>query len=140
VLVPRQRPRFYAHSCVKQLVRDDPKRIGPYRTLGRLGVGGMGVVYLARDGSGTLVALKVLRPELVEDPTVRRRFEREAAIARRVQGRCIARLIDANLDANVAWLATEWVDGPTLAEHVRAHGPITSDPLCGDFFSAPLGE
>jgi serine/threonine protein kinase len=100
----------------------------------------MGVVYLARDGSGTLVALKVLRPELVEDPTVRRRFEREAAIARRVQGRCIARLIDANLDANVAWLATEWVDGPTLAEHVRAHGPITSDPLCGDFFSAPLGE
>ena len=89
----------------------------------------MGVVYLARGRGGALVALKVLRRELVEDPTVRRRFEREAAIARRVQGRCIARLIDADLDGKVAWLATEWVDGPTLAEHVRANGAITGDPL-----------
>ena len=58
---------------------DDPEQIGGYRLTARLGAGGMGVVYLGEAGDGGLVAVKVLRPELADDPEFRRRFAREVA-------------------------------------------------------------
>jgi eukaryotic-like serine/threonine-protein kinase len=72
----------------REPLRDhDPSRVGRYRLTARLGAGGMGVVYLGLapsdpnypDGDGSQVAVKVLRPELADDPEFRARFGREVA-------------------------------------------------------------
>ena len=55
----------------------DPLRIGRYRLIGRLGSGGMGTVYLAQGSGGGDVAVKVLRGDIMGNPTVRTRFARE---------------------------------------------------------------
>lgn len=70
----------------------DPERVGPYRVLGRLGVGGMGTVFLGQAGDGPPVAVKVLRPELAGDPSFLRMFRHEVAAARRVVGFCTSTL------------------------------------------------
>ena len=97
---------------------DGPDRIGPYRVVRPLGRGGMGEVYLAvdeRPGAAVAqVAVKVLRPELQADEGFRRRFARELGAVRRVHGRSVARVLDANLEAARPWIATEYVPGPTL--------------------------
>ncbi len=91
--------------------------MGPYRVIRPLGSGGMGDVFLAVDDErGGQVALKVLRPELCTDPEFRHRFAREVEAARRVQGRSIARVLGADLEAPQPWIATEYVPGPTLRE------------------------
>ncbi|MGP4113613.1 serine/threonine-protein kinase [Streptomyces sp. 4N509B] len=101
----------------------DPRRIGRYRITGRLGAGGMGRVYLGRSPSGRLVAVKVVRPELAEDPGFRRRFAREVAAARKVTGFFTAAVVDADPDGSPPWLATAYVPGLALDEAVAAHGP-----------------
>lgn len=68
---------------VDQLTQHDPRRIGPFEVLGRLGAGGMGLVYLARSASGRRVAIKTVRTELAEDQLFRVRFTREVEAARR---------------------------------------------------------
>ncbi|HZX37867.1 MAG TPA: hypothetical protein VFF37_05945, partial [Streptomyces sp.] len=72
---------------MQPLTAGDPPAIGGHRLLGRLGAGGMGVVYLARSPGGALVALKVIRAEHAADPAFRARFEREARAAGRISGR-----------------------------------------------------
>lgn len=106
-----------------------PRRLGPFRVEGWIGAGGMGDVYLGRGSDGDAVAIKVLRSEFASDPDFRRRFKREVEIASRVSGLCTARLIDADVDAEPAWLATEFVEGPTLADYVARHGPLAGERL-----------
>src|SRR5260221_10866073 len=60
-----------------------PGKVGPYRVVEKVGEGGMGVVYLARDASGREVAVKVLGPALVGDPSARARLSREVETMRR---------------------------------------------------------
>ncbi|MFE2096127.1 serine/threonine-protein kinase [Streptomyces sp. NPDC059468] len=109
---------------MQSLAPDDPARIGPYRLLSRLGAGGMGRVYLAREadaGPGaTTVAVKLIRTDPdAEQSEFRRRFTREVAAARRVSGAWTARVLDADTDAEQPWVATEYVPGPTLRAVVR---------------------
>lgn len=66
---------------MEDLHAGDPRTVGTYRTFGRIGTGGMGVVYLAEDSAGRQVALKLLRSELVDDPGFRARFRREVESA-----------------------------------------------------------
>ncbi|MBD0839221.1 serine/threonine-protein kinase [Streptomyces sp. TRM68416] len=104
----------------------DPGRVGPYVTLGRLGSGGMGRVYLARpadDGPG-LAAVKVIRPEYAEDPEFRRRFEREAAVHARVVTPHAPRLLGTGFDDELLWMATEYIPGLNLAEAVKECGRL----------------
>ncbi len=100
----------------------DPQVIGPYRLRGRLGVGGMGRVFLGVSAGGRPVAVKVVRADLATDPEFRARFQREVAVARRVSGPFTAPVIDADLDGPEPWLATSYVAGPSLADAVSEHG------------------
>ncbi|MEU7294249.1 protein kinase [Streptomyces exfoliatus] len=102
----------------------DPLRLGPYRLLGVLGEGGMGKVYVGRDGSGAPAAVKVLRPELAHDQHLAQRFVREADMARAVTSRGVARVLDAQTEGGRPWIAAEFLAGPTLDVAVREHGPM----------------
>ncbi|WP_405980898.1 protein kinase domain-containing protein [Streptomyces sp. NBC_00158] len=108
----------------------DPKRIGPYRIIGRLGSGGMGTVHAALDPRGTRVAVKAVHPAQAQDPEFRARFRREVALSARVQGPCLVPLLAADTEAERPWLAAEYVPGPTLDRHLAAHGPLTGGSLC----------
>lgn len=114
---------------MEQLRSSDPARIAGHRLLGRLGAGGMGVVYLARTQAGALVALKVLSAEYAEEPGFKERFRREVNVARRIRSPWAVPLVDADADAEAPWLATAYVPGPSLAEAVAAHGPLAEHGL-----------
>ncbi|MFI8280648.1 serine/threonine-protein kinase [Streptomyces sp. NPDC085929] len=113
-----------ATEVFQPLQADDPPSVAGYRLVARLGAGGMGRVYLSYTRGGRPVAIKVVRPELSEDPAFRRRFRREVEAARRVRGAYTAELIDAEADGVPPWLATLYVPGPSLAEAVARRGPL----------------
>ncbi|MFE6779096.1 protein kinase [Streptomyces sp. NPDC057702] len=109
---------------MKPLGPGDPLRLGPYRTLGVLGEGGMGKVYLGRDARGRPAAVKVLLPELTQDQDLAQRFVREARTAGAVTSEGVARVLGAELDAGRPWIASEFLAGPTLSDAVRRYGPF----------------
>jgi serine/threonine protein kinase len=87
----------------------------------------MGRVFLGRTADGLPVAVKVIRADLAVDSEFRARFQQEVAAARKVRGTFTARVVDADLDGPVPWLATDFVAGPSLAEEVNGHGPLPVD-------------
>ena len=119
----QRRPRGRGRD-VDRLGDGDPRVIGGYRLLGRLGEGGMGRVYLARSGTGRTVAVKLIRAELAAQSAFRSRFRQEVDSARRVGGTWTAPVLDADCDAEVPWVATKYIAGPSLADVVAAHGPL----------------
>ncbi|MFJ1753588.1 serine/threonine-protein kinase [Kitasatospora sp. NPDC088134] len=105
----------------------EPRSIGGYRLLGRIGAGGMGTVYLAsREGAATQVALKTINPDLLGDPDLLRRFQRESEVLAMVPGAYTARVLDTGVDAGRPFLAMELLDGRPLDAHLREHGPLRS--------------
>jgi outer membrane protein assembly factor BamB len=102
---------------------EDPRQVGRYRIVARIGAGGMGQVFLGRSPGGRPVAVKLVRPELARDGDFRRRFAREVTAARRVNGAYTAGVVDADPDGSPAWLATLYVSGVSLADAVAEHGP-----------------
>ncbi|MFI9291270.1 MFS transporter [Streptomyces gardneri] len=110
---------------MEQLITEDPTRIGPYRLIARLGAGGMGLVYLGRSEAGRTVAVKVVQAEHAQHPEFRKRFAREVEAARRVGGEWTAAVLDADTDAPVPWVATQYIPGPDLTTVVaRDFGPL----------------
>ncbi|WP_416983910.1 protein kinase domain-containing protein [Streptomyces sp. T028] len=99
---------------MKPLRDSDPRALGPYRLLSRLGLGGMGQVFLARAQDGRFVAVKLIHPHLAEEPEFRRRFRREVAAARRVSGAGTASVVASDTEADIPWFASEFVPGPSL--------------------------
>ncbi|WP_233515302.1 serine/threonine-protein kinase [Marinitenerispora sediminis] len=102
----------------------DPRQVGPYRLVRRLGGGGMGQVFLGRSPGGRTVAVKVVHPELAGDTGFRRRFAAEVEAARAVGGFFTAQVLDADTAAERPWLATAFIPGPSLHEAVVEHGPL----------------
>ncbi|MFF4320298.1 serine/threonine-protein kinase [Streptomyces sp. NPDC001568] len=109
---------------MQPLEAGEPRTIGAYRLLGRLGAGGMGRVYLGRSAGGRTVAVKIVHPHFASDEEFRARFRREVEAARRVGGEWTAPVLDADPDAVVPWVATGYVAGPSLDRAVAGHGPL----------------
>ncbi|MFB7938803.1 serine/threonine protein kinase [Streptomyces sp. NPDC056049] len=107
----------------------DPKRVGPYRIIGRLGSGGMGTVHAGLDPAGLRVAVKVIHPAQAEDHEFRARFRREVQLSSRVHGPCLISLLAADPDADTPWLATAYAPGLTLDQHLATHGALTGATL-----------
>ncbi|MEE1808870.1 serine/threonine-protein kinase [Streptomyces sp. BE133] len=107
---------------MQSLTPQDPRSIGAYRLLGRLGAGGMGQVYLARSDRGRTVAIKLVRGELAEQQEFRDRFRHEVRAARQVGSVWTAPVLDADTEAAVPWVATGYVAGPSL------HATVTGRP------------
>ncbi|MEU8465138.1 PQQ-binding-like beta-propeller repeat protein [Streptomyces sp. NPDC029003] len=106
----------------------DPAALGPWRLRGVLGEGGMGTVYLGRDGR-RVAAVKTLRRELLGDPHLAVRFRREREAAEAVHSRYVPGHLGADLGAAVPWIATAYVPGPTLERCVEEYGPLSADTV-----------
>ncbi|MFK0280688.1 bifunctional serine/threonine-protein kinase/ABC transporter substrate-binding protein [Streptomyces sp. NPDC090499] len=114
---------------MERLQPADPSFVGGHRLVGRLGAGGMGVVYLARSPHGAWVALKVIREEYAGDPGFRARFRRETELAARLTSRWTVPVLTADADARAPWLATAYVPGLPLSEALALHGPWPPGPV-----------
>jgi Protein kinase domain len=105
----------------------DPREVGAYRLLGRLGEGGQGVVFLAAGPTGGRAAVKLLPP--TTDSRVRSRFLKEVAAAQRVARFCTAQVLDAGIFERRPFIVTEYVSGPSLVEVVERFGPRSGAAL-----------
>ncbi len=113
--------------------------IGSYRIERRLGVGGMGEVYLARDERlDRLVALKFLSQRLAGDPNNRRRFIREARAMAALSHPNIVHIYEVSETNGRPFYAMEYIDGPTLAEKLR-DGPLPPDQAIDIGFQIAAG-
>jgi len=112
--------------------------VGDYTLLHRIGEGGMGVVHLARRPGGERVALKMLRPHIVGDEEARQRLAREVGSLSRVRSAWVAEIVDADPFAEIPYVATRYVPGLSLHDHVQEEGRIEGDDLL--WFAACLAE
>ncbi|MGL5808479.1 MAG: protein kinase domain-containing protein [Nocardioides sp.] len=110
---------------------DPPSRmsVSGYELLARIGEGGMGVVHLARQPGGDRVALKVIRPHIVGDHEARERLAQEVSSLRRIRSGRVAEILDADPWGEVPFVATRYVPGLSLAEHVEESGPLPESDL-----------
>ena len=108
---------------MERLKPGDPEQIGPWQIVNRLGSGGMGIVYLGTDGINS-AAIKTVRAHLLEDPTSRTRLEREVNSLRKVKSGYVAEIVGANINDAPAWIATRFIDGPSLKVIVEKNGPL----------------
>lgn len=104
-------------------------RLGPYLLESVLGEGSMGIVFRASHENGTVVALKVLRPELSHDDGYRRRFEREGRIASGLAHRHLVEVVDTGEADGWTYLASRYVAGESLAERLGREGPMPVDEV-----------
>jgi hypothetical protein len=105
----------------------DPREVGAYRLLGRLGEGGQGVVFLALSPAGSRTAVKLLPP--TTNPLVRSRFLKEVAAAQRVARFCTAQVLDAGIFERRPFIVSEYVSGPSLVEVIEQFGPRSGATL-----------
>ncbi|MFI5871176.1 PQQ-binding-like beta-propeller repeat protein [Streptomyces sp. NPDC051445] len=111
------------------LHKDDPKALGGYRILDRIGTGGMGVVYLGRSRSGREVAVKLVHAQYAQDGVFRARFRQEIEAVRKVSGAFTAPVVDADPEAVRPWMATQYVPAPALSARIRGAGPLKGAEL-----------
>ncbi len=109
---------------MQPLAPTDPREAGEFRLSARLGLGGMGQVFLGYSPAGRAVAVKVCHPELAADPSFVERFAREATAAQAVNGLYTAQVLAAGPYDKPPWMATAYVPGPSLSDYVRGYGPL----------------
>ncbi|MEW9546891.1 serine/threonine-protein kinase [Nonomuraea sp. NPDC050783] len=114
---------------IAPLVAGDPPLLGSFRLSGRIGEGGQGIVYLGVNDAGERAAIKLLHVKFTGDTIARSRFARELKAAQRVASFCTARVIEADLDGDTPYIASEYIDGRSLREIVETDGPLTGTAL-----------
>lgn len=108
---------------MEPLREDDPKSIGGFALVCRIGAGGMGQVYLGESAAGHQAAIKVILPSVLDEDT-RERFVSEVESLRTVYGPFVAAFVGADANADQPWLAVEYVPGPDLRTFVAGSGPL----------------
>ena len=108
---------------MERLRPDDPEQIGPWQIVNRLGSGGMGIVYMGTNGTHA-AAVKVVRDFLLEDPGSRARLAREVETLQKVKSNFVAEIVGSDVKSKNSWIATNYVDGPSLKVLVEKHGPL----------------
>ena len=103
--------------------------VGGYALRARLGEGGMGVVHLGQKPGERAVAIKVLRPHIVGDDEARQRLAREVNSLSLIRSRRVAEIVDADPWGDIPFVATRYVPGLSLDDHVNEEGPLTGDDL-----------
>ncbi|GAB3962551.1 hypothetical protein GCM10029978_018280 [Actinoallomurus acanthiterrae] len=116
------------HNAIPLQPRD-PRRLGAYDVIGRLGRGGQGAVFLGTSPEGTQVAIKLLHPELAQDANARARFVREVTAAKRVARFCTAQVLDADVEGDRPYIVSEYVPGRSLYDLIKESGPLSGAPL-----------
>lgn len=111
---------------MERLRAGDPEQIGPWQIINRLGSGGMGIVYMGTNGTRA-AAIKVVRDFLLEDPASRTRIAREVETLQRVKSEFVAEIVGSDVNGNPAWIATDYVDGPSLKTLIEKEGPLRQD-------------
>ncbi|PID98279.1 MAG: hypothetical protein CSA82_00510 [Actinobacteria bacterium] len=102
---------------------DSGESLGGYRLISRLGVGGAGTVWLAEDGGGQRVALKLIHPALAHSQEARARLIREAHTVNAVRSEGVAHVLDVEVDDTQPFIVSEFIEGPTLASRLQS-GPL----------------
>jgi len=114
--------------------------VGPYIILERLGEGGAGQVFKARhQQKGGVVALKVIRKELLADAETCARFRREIQVLSQLDHPNIVRALDAGSSGGTLYLALEFVEGSDLGRMVKQCGPLPVLQACAYMRQAALG-
>ena len=117
----------FSRACQNRMPLDPGTTLGPYSVTGKIGEGGMGEVYRARDTKlDRDVALKVLPQAFTDDPDRLARFEREAKVLASLNHPNIGGIYGLEESEGVKALVLEYIDGPTLADRI-AQGPIPVD-------------
>jgi len=116
-------------TALGRMARDEekgePLRIGNYEILGKLGDGGLGTVYRARQLSMSRdVALKVLHKKWLSDEEFKKRFLLEARLAGRLSHQNLIQVYDVGRDKGLYFFSMEFVDGETLEDLIEREGPL----------------
>ena len=106
------------------LLPNDPKRLGGWTLTGRLGEGGMGVVYMGNK-SGKTVALKVISSGELNNPRVKSRFVQEVQSLSLLRTPYVAPLLDFDLEAKNPWYAVEYISDMSLSDVIKTTGSFT---------------
>src|SRR5690349_12350571 len=114
---------------IAPLEAGEPRQLRPVRVVGRIGEGGQGIVYLGVDAAGERAAIKLLHVKFSGDAIARSRFAREARAAQRVASFCTAGVVDADLEGDTPYIASEYIEGRSLREIVETDGPLKGAPL-----------
>ena len=117
---------------------NDPDELGGWRITGRLGEGGFGTVFLGEKGAQK-AAIKVIREEFVEETDARKRLATEAEVLSKLSDPSIGKILDSDLSGEFPWIATEFINGPTLDDKVKYEGPLEEISwfnLAADIFHA----
>jgi serine/threonine protein kinase len=105
---------------------DEIGRLGPYRVLKVLGVGGMGMVFMAEDsGLKRIVALKVMLPALAANESSRKRFVREAQAAASIEHEHIVTIHQVGEDRGVPFIAMQFLKGESLDQRLKRHEKLS---------------
>ena len=105
---------------------------GRYEIRERLGTGGMGSVYRAKDRElDRSMAIKVIRPELAEQSDILRRFKQELILARQVTHKNVIRIFDLGEDAGLKFITMEYIEGQSLKSMMDERGKLSYDESAG---------
>jgi len=110
-------------------------KVGDYEIESLVGVGGMGMVYEAISSDGGKVALKIVKPDVARDRTFRRRFSREAEIARTVRNPHLVAVLDTGEHEGLPYMAEQFIDGSSLDDKLKAEGRLdvqTTVTICSE--------